>query len=277
MISGMVMSMLFGLALLGTTAGMLGVFVLLRGQSLLGDALSHAVLPGVAALFLWTHSKNPFLLLSGGMASGMLGAFLVYIMTTRTKIKYDTALGVVLSVFFGLGLVLITLIQKLPLPHQAVLSTFLFGNAATLLYQDIVALAVFSLVLALCGFAFWRKFSCVTFDPLFAQSMGIPVRIYDGMFTGLLITMITLSLQTVGVVLMSSLLIAPAVAARHWVTRLEGMVLLSGCFGMTCSIGGAFASSMVDQLPTGPAIVIMTSILVAASIIYACIYPTRTV
>src|SRR6266404_2814966 len=133
-----------GAALLGITAGALGSFALLRQQSLLGDAISHAALPGIVLMFLCTHSKNPWLLLTGGALAGVVGVVSMNYVCTRTKLKKDAILGIILSVFFGFGLVLITVAQKIPTSNQAVLNKFLFGNVSTLLQQDINAIALIS-------------------------------------------------------------------------------------------------------------------------------------
>lgn len=270
------LTVLFGMALLGATAGALGVFVLLRGQSLMGDTLSHAALPGVASMFLLTHSKNPFLLLIGGVVSSVIGSGLIRVMIARTHLKQDAALGLVLSVFFGLGLMLLTIIQKLPIANQAVLSTFLFGNASTMLYQDAVAIVIIAvIVFAIVGLC-WKEFKLITFDATYSHANGYSLTAADILITGLLICMIALSLQTVGVILMSSLLIAPATAARQWVTRLESMLLLAVCFGASAGLVGAAASSLVNHLPTGPAIVVVASFFVLVSIAQTIMRATFT-
>lgn len=261
-------TVLLGMTLLGATAGALGVFVLLRGQSLMGDTLSHAALPGVAIMFLLTHSKNPLYLVIGGVASSVIGSCLVQLMTTRTHLKQDAALGLVLSVFFGLGLVLLTLIQKLPIAHQGVLSTFLFGNASTMLYPDLIAIAIIALTVTIVFFMCWKEFKIITFDSAYAQVSGFSWLIMDVVLMGILISMIALSLQTVGVILMSSLLIAPATAARQWVIRIESMLLLAVFFGAIAGLSGAVASALINQLPTGPAIVVVASVLVIISLVY---------
>ena len=259
-------TILVGMAFLGATAAALGVFVLLRGQSLMGDTLSHAALPGVAGMFLLTQSKNPLLLLVGGVVSSVIGTLLVWVITSRTHLKQDAALGLVLSVFFGLGLMLLTIIQKLPIANQAILSTYLFGNASTMLYQDLWAIIGIGIVVAVTLFLCWKELTLLTFDPAYAQANGYSRVFADVVLTGLLICLIALSLQTVGVLLMSSLLIAPATAARQWVVRLESMLFVAIFFGAFAAVCGSIVSSMVNHLPTGPAIVVTASVLVIISI-----------
>ncbi len=262
----MVMS---GTMLLGMTSGVLGTFALLRRQSLLGDAISHAALPGIALMFLATHTKNPAILLSGGALSGGVGTLLILLVTHKTTIKKDAILGIVLSVFFGFGLVLLTLIQKLPIANQAVLNKFLFGNASTLLSEDIALIAGVSCVLLLLVGIFWKEFSLLAFDAPFAQTLGYRTTYIEILLTFLIVITIVIGLQTVGVVLMSSMLIAPAAAARQWTTRLSSMVILAGFFGALCGMSGAVVSSMYNRLPTGPTIVVIASILVVVSLLFA--------
>ena len=135
-----------GTMLLGITAGAFGVFALLRKQSLLGDTISHAALPGIALMFLATHSRNPLILILGGSIAGCIGTILMLVITRLTKLKQDTVLGIILSVFFGVGLVLMTVIQKYSIPHQSILNKFLFGSASTLIIEDVYAMAFIAIV-----------------------------------------------------------------------------------------------------------------------------------
>lgn len=258
-----------GAALLGITAGSLGCFALLRQQSLLGDAISHAALPGIIIMFLCTHSKNPWILLCGGAITGIVGVISMHYLLLHTKLKKDAILGIILSVFFGFGLVLMTVAQKMPISSQAILNKFLFGNVATLLQEDVIAIAVISFfiftVLMLC----WKECSLYVFDPLLAQSLGFKPVIIEIMLTLLLVLTIIIGLQTVGVILMSTMLIAPAAAARQWCSNLWIMVLLAGCFGGFASIIGVYVSAIFEHVPTGPAMVVVASCIVLFSLICA--------
>ncbi len=253
-----------GAVLMGVTSGVLGVYALLRRQSLLGDAMSHAALPGLALAFLLTRSKESAFLLFGAALAAWVGALGVIAITSYTRLKADAALGVVLSVFFGFGLVLLTAIQRLPTAAQAGLDKFLFGQAATLLQRDV--LAVLALGAVVLG---WKEFKLLSFDPAFAAVQGFPVRLLDVVLTSLLVLAIVAGLQTVGVVLMSAMLIAPAAAARQWTDRLSTMVVLAAVFGAAAGIGGVILSSLGDSLPTGPTIVVCASLLVYGSLLFA--------
>jgi manganese/zinc/iron transport system permease protein len=260
---------LIGITILGVTAGLLGTFVFLRRQSLLGDAISHAALPGIAIAFLLTHSKNPLVLMLGGAISGGIGTVFMQLITRNTRLKKDTALGIVLSVFFGFGLVLMTAIQKMPIANQSILNKFLFGNISTLLPTDVYAMGIIGAIICVCTILLWKEFALVTFDLNFAHSVGFATHRLDNILTMLIVAAIVIGLQTVGVILMSSMLIAPAAAARQWTTRLRSMALLSIFFAVSAGIIGALVSSHADRLPTGPAIVVVLSSFVLCSLLCA--------
>lgn len=258
-----------GAATLGIFAGALGSFAVLRKQSLLGDAMSHAALPGVALAFLLTLSKQPFVLLLGAAAAGWVGTLLMMTIIKNTIVKKDAALGIILSVFFGFGVVLLTFIQKLPTASKAGLDTFLFGNAATLLQEDVVAMVILGLVCLAGLLFFWKEFKLISFNPEYAHSLGFPVKVIDVILTSLIVISIVIGLQTVGVVLMSAMIIAPAVAARQWTHNLGKMVMLAAFFGALAGVSGAITSSMVAKLPTGPTIVLIVSFIVMISLLFA--------
>jgi manganese/zinc/iron transport system permease protein len=258
-----------GAALLGITAGALGGFALLRRQSLLGDAISHAALPGIALAFLLTGSKSSLVLILGAGVVGWFGSVLIAALTRRTPITYDTALGILLSVFFGFGLVLLTFIQRMPNANQAGLDSFLFGQAAALMQRDIYVILGIGTVVLLLTLLFWKEFKLISFDPDVADTLGLPVRALEHLLTALFVAAIVIGLQTVGVVLMSAMIIAPAAAARQWTDRLGVMIFLAAFFGAISGIGGAVSSSLAPNLPTGPIIVVVVSAIVAVSLLFA--------
>lgn len=258
-----------GAALLGIAAGALGCFALLRRQSLLGDAISHAALPGIALAFLLTGSKSSLVLILGAGAVGWFGSVLIAALTRRTPITYDTSLGILLSVFFGVGLVMLTFIQRMPDANQAGLDSFLFGQAAALMQRDIYVILAIGAIILLLTVAFWKEFKLISFDPDVAETLGLPVRALEHLLTGLFVAAIVIGLQTVGVVLMSALIVAPAAAARQWTNRLGVMVFLAAFFGAVSGISGAVSSSLAPNLPTGPVIVVVVSVIVGASLLFA--------
>ena len=258
-----------GAALLGTVSGALGTYAVLRRQSLLGDAISHAALPGIALAFLLTGSKAPLLLVLGAAIAGWLGTLLIMSIVRLTRIKYDSALGIVLSTFFGFGLVLHTLIQRTGNANQAGLDTFLFGQAATILERDILTIGILGGIAIIITLVFWKELKLLVFDEDFAASLGFPIRAFDILLTSLLVVAIVLGLQAVGAVLMSAMLVAPAVAARQWTNKLSVMMLLAACFGALAGVSGTIISSSASRIPTGPTIVLCATVVVGLSIAFA--------
>ncbi|TFG65476.1 MAG: metal ABC transporter permease [Gemmatimonadales bacterium] len=258
-----------GSATLGAVSGSLGVFAVLRREALLGDAISHAALPGIVLAFMLTGSKSTLLLVGGAFAAGWIGMSLMRLVTRNTRIPPDTALGIVLSVFFGFGLMLLTFVQRRPDAAQAGLETFLFGQAATLVEGDVVVIGVLGFgSLATMSFL-WKEFKVLSFDPEFGGSVGIPIHRVELVLTTVLVLAIVTGLQTVGVVLMAAMVVAPAAAARQWTDRLGTMVWLAAVFGGLAGVVGAVLSSTTTGLPTGPTIVLCASVIVGLSMAFA--------
>ncbi len=258
-----------GSALLGIVAGSLGSFAVLRKQSLLGDSISHAALPGIVLAFMITGSKSSLILLLGAAIAGWIGSYFILSIIRHSRISSDGAQGVILSVFFGIGLMLLTYIQSQPNAAQAGLDKYLFGQAAALLEEDLWITAIFGTIAIICMILFWKEFKLMTFDPIYGESLGFSAKATDLMITGLIVIAIVTGLSTVGVILMSSMLIAPASAARQWTNKMGAMVLLSAFFGALGGVTGALLSSIIPNLPTGPAIVLCLTAIVLLSLLLA--------
>lgn len=258
-----------GAALLGIVSGVLGCFAVLRRQALLGDAMSHAALPGVVLAFMLTGSRAPLVLVLGAAIAGWLGALAVLAIVRMSRIKEDSAFGLVLSVFFAIGMVLLTLLQRSGQGGQAGLDNYLFGQAAALVVSDVITIAVLGTIVLALLLLFWKEFKLLSFDPDYAASLGYPVRRLDVLLTSLIVMAIVIGLQMVGVVLMSAMLVAPAVAARQWTNRLSRMALLAGGFGALAGVVGAIISASGRGLSTGPVIVVVISMFVVVSLLVA--------
>lgn len=258
-----------GAALLGLVAGVLGSFALLRRQSLLGDVLSHAALPGVCLGFMISGVRAPGPLMAGAFATGALAAVSVLVITRYARFKPDAAMAIVLSVFFGLGVVLLSVVQGQAGGAQAGLSVFLFGQAAAMLRADVQAMAAVAVVCLGLVAALWKEFALITFDRDMARAQGLPVALLDGVLTLMVALAIVVGLQIVGVVLMVAMLIAPAAAARQWTGRLGPMVWLAALFGVVSGVVGALISASARGLSTGPVVVLVACFLVAISILFA--------
>ena len=258
-----------GTAILGIVSGALGSYAVLRKQSLVGDAISHAALPGICLAFLITDSKTPLVMIVGASLAGWLGILVVTAIVRNTRIKEDAALGIILAVFFGVGIVLLTLIQKMPNANQAGLDKFLFGQAAALLERDIKTMGVISIMVMSLTLLFWKEFKLLCFDPTFGASLGFPMKILDILLMTLIVIAIVIGLQAVGVVLMSAMVVAPASAARQWTNRLAIMVCLAAFFGAIAGVTGAIISSTTTRIPTGPMIVVCASVIFLFSLAFA--------
>lgn len=258
-----------GCAVLGVVSGALGSFAVLRRQSLLGDAMSHAALPGIVIAFMLTRSKSSLVLMLGAGIAGILGTLLFIAIVRQSRIKEDSGLGIILSVFFGFGLMLLTFLQRDPDSRQAGLNSYLFGQAATLLVSDVIVMALFGSVALLILGLFWKEFKLLSFDRDFGASLGFPMQWLDVLLTTLLVVAIVIGLQAVGVVLMSAMIVAPAAAARQWTDRLGLMVVLAACFGALAGMIGAALSSLGDGFSTGPVIVLCISAIALFSILFA--------
>ncbi len=258
-----------GATVLGVVSGVLSCYAVLRRQSLLGDAMSHAALPGVVLAFILTGSKAMPVLMTGALIAGWVGVLFVLVVTNQTRIKEDSALGIVLAVFFGLGLMLLTWLQRHGPASQSGLDKFLFGKAAALVIEDVVAMAgVGALGLITVGLL-WKEFKLLSFDRAYAATLGYPVGLLDVLLTTLIVLAVVVGLQTVGVVLMSAMIVAPGAAARQWTDRLDLMVVLAALFGTLAGVGGALISSLATDIPTGPTIVLLASLVVAVSLALA--------
>ncbi|MBQ0787712.1 MAG: metal ABC transporter permease [Oceanihabitans sp.] len=258
-----------GTALLGAVTGMLGSFAVLRKQSLLGDAISHAALPGIAIAFLITGAKDSNILLLGALVSGLVGTFWIRAIITKTHLKSDTALGLILSLFFGFGMLLLTFIQKQPNANQAGLDKYLFGQAATLVESDVWMMAIVTGICLFVLLLFWKEFKILLFDADYTKTLGFNTKFIDILITTFIVLAIVLGLQTVGVVLMSAMLLAPAAAARQWTNSLGVMVFLAALFGAFSGVFGTAISASQNNLSTGPVIVLVAAVFVVFSFIFS--------
>jgi manganese/zinc/iron transport system permease protein len=261
-----------GTALLGLAAGVIGSFTLLRKRALMGDALSHAMLPGIALAFMLSvafggSGKSLPWLLTGAAISGLLGLAVILLLRNLTRLKEDTALGIVLSVFFGAGVALLGIVQRMGQGHAAGLESFIYGKTASMLASDAWLIAAAgALVAAVCALLF-KEFKALCFDSEYAASLGWPVVLLDVVMMGLVVTVTVIGLQAVGLILVIALLIIPAAAARFWTERLEWMVLISAGLGGLSGAVGSAASALLPNLPSGAMIVLVAVSLFGASML----------
>lgn len=264
---------ILGVAMLGIAAGLVGSFTLLRKRALMGDALAHASLPGITTAFMlatWLglNGKSLPLLLVGATVGGLIGVGLIVVLKSQTRLKQDTALGIVLSVFFALGVAMMGLIQQMQTGSAAGLETFIYGKTASMTRADGLLIAVASL-LAIGGcVALFKEFKLLCFDEDFAGSQAVPTRLLDMSLMALVVLVTIVGLQAVGLILMVALLVIPAAAARFWTEVMWQMAAIASLLGMLGGILGAGVSALFPRLPSGAMIVLVCAGLFLFSMIF---------
>lgn len=227
----------------------------------------------MSCLYINWNEINLFFLI-GAMIAGILATMSISFITRYSRIKQDSALGIILTVFFGIGIVLLTQIQHSASGNQSGLDKFLFGQAASMVHSDVYTMAGISLFLIGVSIVFFKEFKLLSFDPGFAKGIGLPTMILDQFIMLLLVIAVVIGIQAVGVVLMAALLITPAVSARYWTEKLHVMIILAGLFGGTSGLIGTIISTWANNLPTGPLIVLSATSIFVVSIVLA---PSRGV
>lgn len=260
---------LIGCILMGISSGLLGGFIVVRRLALVGDTISHAVLPGIMLGYLWHLEKDPLTLFVGAVIAGVVGAVFVSLIQQTTRIKQDAALGIVLGGFYALGILIKSIIQRGAGGDQSGLDDFLFGNAAALSSGDVVLMAVVTGVALLLITVFYRQFFVSSFDETFAESVGIPSQVFHYILMVLLAFAIVVALQAVGAVLVSAMLIIPPATAYLLTDRLHKMLLLSVIVGVVSAVGGAFLSFLSTGLPTGPFMIVSSAALFLLAFLFS--------
>ncbi len=260
---------LAGTVMAGITAATVGSFAYLRKRSLVGDAVAHAVLPGICLAFMLGQNRSLGVLLPGAFASGLLALWSMDLITSRSRIKPDGAIAVVLSVFFGAGVLLLTHIQQRGSASQAGLQDFLFGQAAGMLPSDVQIIAATGALVCLAVGLLFKELTLLSFDPSFARARGLPVRSLEGLLAVLTVLAVVVGVQTVGVVLIAALLVTPALTARFWTDNLPRMVLLAAAFAALAGVLGSVVSYRMTNMPTGPWIIVWLSALAFLSLLLA--------
>ncbi len=258
-----------GTSLLGLTSGVVGAFAVLKKRSLVGDAVAHAALPGLAIAFMLIGERNFIGMLTGAAISGILGSLAISWLIRHTRIKSDAAIGIVLSVLFGLGIALSRIIQDDPTGQQAGLDAFLLGKTAGMISQDLLTIALVAANVLVMVALLYKEFKLIGFDPDFAAVLGWPVLVLDGLLMALLVFTTVIGLPAVGVVLIAAMLIIPGVSARFWTDKLHVLVPLAGFFGLLTGFVGTYASAQFADLPAGAVIVLSGSAVFMISMLVA--------
>ncbi len=264
-----VIYVVIGSVILGATAGVVGTFNFLRKRGLVGDAVAHSILPGICLSFMVTGTKNPLFLLIGAIGTGWVALIAIDRIAGYTKIKTETAIAIVLSVFYGIGILLLTVIQRTGSGAQSGLDKFLFGSAASMTPKDILTFGSLGLLILVTVALLFKELKVLAFDPQHAQASGLPVKTLELILSTLTVLAVAIGMQAVGIVLIAALLITPPSAARGWTDRLIPMFLLSGSIGGFSGVVGAFISYSAPNMPTGPWTVVTLSVVAILTLFLA--------
>jgi manganese/zinc/iron transport system permease protein len=264
---------LFGVTVLGIAAGLVGSFTLLRKRALLGDALAHASLPGIAGAFMLAtavgaEGKSLPILWAGATVTGLIGVGVVLVIRSQTRLKEDTALGIALSVFFGAGMALLGIIQNMDAGHAAGLESFIYGKTASMGANDTRMIAIASTIAIIGCLLLFKEFKLLCFDENFAGSRGMPVTLLDLALMSLVVLVTIVGLQAVGLILMVALMVIPAAAARFWTEKLWSVACLAAVLGGIGGVTGAASSALCPRLPSGAMIVLCCTTLFGISMIF---------
>ncbi|HMO91223.1 MAG TPA: iron chelate uptake ABC transporter family permease subunit [Pirellulaceae bacterium] len=257
---------IIGAILLGGAAGTIGCFTLLRKRALLGDAISHATLPGIAIAFILANhfgfsGKSPVWLLLGATLAGLLGIAAILAIRKLTRLKEDAALGIVLSVFFGLGVALLGIVQQIEGGNAAGLESYIYGKTAAMSRFDVQLIGVVGLLGIAGCILFFKEAKLLCFDEAFAASRGLPTTWLDVGLMALVVSVTIVGLQAVGLILIIALLVIPAAAARFWTDQLASMSCIAAFIGAASGGIGAIISATFAQMPSGPTIVLVCTLL----------------
>lgn len=258
-----------GAVLITASSALVGSFTFLNKKSLIGDAIAHAVLPGICLGFLLSGTKNPLYLIAGAFITGWLSLYAIQYIIAKSRIKEDTAIGLILSVFFGFGILLLTFIQKSGNANQSGLDHFIFGKAASLVGADLITFSIVAILLITFTLLFFKEFKLLVFDRNYAVALGLPVKRLELLLTSMIVLAVVVGIQAVGVVLMAAVLITPAAVARFWTNSIRIMFIIAALVGAFSGLAGAYISYTAPSMPTGPWIVIVVSTLALLSFMVA--------
>lgn len=258
---------LFSTMILGVAAGTIGCLAYWKKQSLMSDSLAHAALPGVVIAYMIIETKDLFLLIIGAAVSALIGAFFIQTIQSLTRITEDTAMGMILSVFFGLGIMLLTIVNRTAGGNQSGLDNFIFGQAAAMIRSDVFTMLLLACVVILIVVIGFKEWKIYLFDPDFAKGLGMSLPFMNGLYTVLLVTTVVIGIQAVGVILIAALMIIPAVSAHYWTHSFKVMILLSAIIGGVSGALGTYISALGSSWPTGPFIVVTAAVMFLISLV----------
>lgn len=260
-----------GTMVLGFTSGLIGTSLVLEKQSQLGDAIGHAVYPGVIITFMLFQTRNTAILLVGEVVFGLIAFSIIQLIRRYTDFPYESILALVLSAFFSLGLLLYNVVQRNPqfqTVNFAGLNNYIMGQAAFLMWSDVRLIIIVSVVVVAVFMLLYPKIKLYLFDSIFAQTIGINSQWISHLLLLMCLLVIAVGLQAVGAKLISSMLVAPAIAAQQWTQSYGKMLGLAGVFGMVAAFIGTLISTTISNIATGPMIVVVLTAIALLSLVF---------
>jgi len=241
---------LLAAVMVGTVCAVIGTYVVLRGMAFFGDALAHSILPGVAIGYLVGGGERAPVFW-WGLVTAILASLGIGTISKRTKVKEDTAIGIIFAGMFALGIAMISTVRT----YTADLAHFLFGDVLGVSTQDLILIAIFGGVVLGAVIAFYKEFLVLSFDPILAATLRIPAQFFEYLLLVLIAITIVVSLQTVGVALMVAMLVTPAATAYLLTRRLPVMMILAATIASISGIVGLYLSYYIS-IASGAAIVL---------------------
>ena len=258
-----------GTMLLAMATGIIGTISILKGQSLIGDAVGHAALPGIILAFMISGKKSSLLLMVGAIIAGVVAFILIQ---TISKIEADTAMAIILSAMFGLGMVLKSYIQgnaKYSKASQSGLASYIFGQAAYILREDVIIIFTVSLISLVLFIIFYKEIKVYVFDAVYAYTIGINSKLLSLLIMIMTMILIAAGLKAVGAILISSMLITPAITGLQWSNKYEIVLVIAAVMGAVSAFIGTLLSTIVKGFSTGPSIILIMSLLALLSVLFS--------
>lgn len=261
-----------GTMLLAMATGIIGTISILKGQSLIGDAVGHAALPGIILAFMISGKKSSLLLMVGAIIAGVVAFILIQTISEISKIEADTAMAIILSAMFGLGMVLKSYIQgnaKYSKASQSGLASYIFGQAAYILREDVIIIFTVSLISLVLFIIFYKEIKVYVFDAVYAYTIGVNSKLLSLLIMIMTMILIAAGLKAVGAILISSMLITPAVTGLQWSNKYEIVLVIAAVMGAVSAFIGTLLSTIVKGFSTGPSIILIMSLLALLSVLFS--------
>lgn len=259
-----------GTLILAMASGAVGCITVMKGQSLIGDAIGHAAFPGIILAFMVSVSRDPVILLLGAMVSGTLCFVAIQLIHTQSKLDLDASLAIALSSFFGAGMMLKSYIQgnsKFSGASQSGLQNYIFGQAAYMVREDIMLILAVAVPVLILLILFYKELKVFIFDEVYSKTIGLNTNFIYLIILLMTMSLISVGLKLVGVILISSLLIVPCITAVQWSNKFHRVLLIAAAVGGVSALLGTYISTVSNGMSTGPTIIMIMSVFAFLSLL----------